>query len=136
LHIAPRYFTAVEAAALEALPVDQQAARFYALWTLKESWLKATGEGLAGGLDRVSFHFDDARFGAGVSFSDDQAARWRFWQAAPSAEHLLALALRSELDAVDVSLFTLQPGVSLRGSRLAAPRAVPTASDQEQRTES
>ena len=33
--------------------------RFYALWTLKESWLKATGEGLAGGLDRVSFRFDE-----------------------------------------------------------------------------
>jgi 4'-phosphopantetheinyl transferase len=134
LHVAPRYFTAAEAAALEALPQDQRMARFYALWTLKESWLKATGEGLAGGLDRVSFRFEDLRFAAGVSFNDDHAD-WRFWQAAPSPEHLLALALRSQLDAVDVSLFRFEPGAELRGARLAAPRRVPAGSDQEQRSQ-
>jgi 4'-phosphopantetheinyl transferase len=135
LHVAPHYFTAAEAAALEALPQEQRAARFYALWTLKESWLKATGEGLAGGLDRVSFRFDEPRFAAGVSVSDDHAAHWRFWQSAPSPEHLLALALRSELEAVEVSLFRLEPGVELRGARLAAPRPLPAGSDQEQRSQ-
>ena len=135
LHVAPHYFTAAEAAALEPLPQDQRVARFYALWTLKESWLKATGEGLAGGLDRVSFRFDDARFATAVSFSDDQAAGWRFWQAAPSHEHLLALALRTELDAVEVSLFRLEPDAELRAARLAAPRPVPPGSDQEQRSQ-
>jgi len=134
LHVAPRYFSAEEVAALEALPPDQRVARFYALWTLKESWLKATGEGLAGGLDRVSFRFDEPRFANGVRFSDAQAG-WRFWQATPSPEHLLALALRSELDAVEVSLFRLEGGTDLRRARLAAPRAVPTGSDQEQRSQ-
>lgn len=134
LHVAPRYFTAAEAADLAALPVDQQAARFYALWTLKESWLKATGEGLAGGLDQVSFHFDDVRFASGVTLQG-HAGRWRFWQAVASPEHLLALALRGDLESVTVSLFRHEPAEELRGTRLPAPRLVAPSSDQEQGTE-
>jgi 4'-phosphopantetheinyl transferase len=131
LHVAPRYFTRTEADALARLPEAEQPTRFYALWTLKESWLKATGEGLAGGLDQVSFDFADARFASRVSFTDDDATRWRFWQAVPSPEHLLALALCSELPSVEVSVFRREPVLELRGSRLAAARLV-SASDQEQ----
>jgi len=135
LHVAPRYFTEAEAAALAALPADQQAARFYALWTLKESWLKATGEGLAGGLDQVSFHFEDVRFASRSALPEDRCGIWRFWQAMPSPDHLLAVALCSRLEAVEVSLFRSEPGVDLRGSPLPAPRRVAPTSDQEQRTQ-
>ena len=45
------------------------------------------------------------------------SAGWRFWQAAPSPEHLLALALRSELDAVDGEPVPLEPGAELRTAR-------------------
>jgi 4'-phosphopantetheinyl transferase len=130
--VAPRYFTPVEANELAQLPEEQRPTRFYALWTLKESWLKATGEGLAGGLDQVSFQFGDTRFGAGVVITGDDVARWRFWQALPSKEHLLALALRSALERVEVSLYRLDPAAELRGTPLARPRLVAPLSDQEQ----
>jgi 4'-phosphopantetheinyl transferase len=48
--IADNYFAEDEAAWLATQPND----RFYMLWVLKEAWLKATGSGLAGGLDSLS----------------------------------------------------------------------------------
>ena len=46
LAIAHSYFSHAEAAALEAQPVPEQLGYFFSLWVLKESYLKATGEGL------------------------------------------------------------------------------------------
>jgi len=47
--IARRYFAPEETRWLD----DQPADRFYMLWTLKEAWLKSSGIGIAGGLDRL-----------------------------------------------------------------------------------
>ncbi len=46
------YFAPAEEKALTALPDDQRAQAFLAAWTRKEACLKATGEGIAGGLHR------------------------------------------------------------------------------------
>ncbi len=76
--VARRYFSAREVAALHALAPEDQPRRFLRLWTLKEAYLKGMGEGLAGGLDSMSFSFDGE---AGVAFeraSDPQAHRWVF----------------------------------------------------------
>ncbi len=50
------YFSNQEACALLALPRSQQRQRFFDLWALKESYIKATGQGLAKSLK--SFGFD------------------------------------------------------------------------------
>jgi 4'-phosphopantetheinyl transferase len=104
LHLAPRYFTEREAAALTALPEHERPTRFYALWTLKESWLKATGEGLAAGLGNASFDLDDAHRLRSVEFAKDDASHWRFWQHRPSDEHALAVALRAEPIPADAAI--------------------------------
>ena len=95
LPIAGRFFSAAEARDLAALPAAEQNARFYALWTLKESWLKATGLGLAAGLGNVSFGFDRDHRAMRVEMANDDARRWRFWQASPGPLHRLALAVRA-----------------------------------------
>ena len=95
LRLARRYFTAAEARDLEALPAERQAARFYSLWTLKESWMKASGSGVKAGFDNAAFSLDDEHQVQGLSFAKHAAADWRFWQYAPSKEHLMALALRA-----------------------------------------
>lgn len=46
------YFAPEEEKILTALPDDQRAQAFLAAWTRKEACLKATGEGIAGGLHR------------------------------------------------------------------------------------
>jgi len=58
--IAERYFTAAEAAWIAAEP----AARFCQLWVLKEAYLKATGHGLAGGLDTLECLIEPPRITA------------------------------------------------------------------------
>ncbi|WP_151735047.1 4'-phosphopantetheinyl transferase family protein [Paenibacillus tengchongensis] len=49
--IAERFFSVEEYQLLLSEPADRQVAVFYELWTLKESYLKQTGQGLSGGLD-------------------------------------------------------------------------------------
>jgi len=51
--IAQRFFSAAETAALERRPISDQARAFFTVWTAKEAWLKATGEGIAKALDQV-----------------------------------------------------------------------------------
>jgi 4'-phosphopantetheinyl transferase len=78
LTVARRYFSAREAAALDALPPEARPRRFLRLWTLKEAYLKAVGEGLAGGLERMTFTLGEP---AGITFEhvdDPDAARWVF----------------------------------------------------------
>lgn len=47
LRIARRFFFPGEAAALQALPPEEQVPAFLTLWTQKEAAVKATGEGLS-----------------------------------------------------------------------------------------
>jgi len=112
LKLARRYFTAEEARDLEALPLAEQPARFYSLWTLKESWMKATGRGIAAGLDNAAFSLDDKHGVVGLDFAASDSPDWRFWQFAPTREHVLALALRAPgaIRDVSVSTFEWRPG--------------------------
>ncbi len=58
LELARRYFTAPEAEALAALPIERLPHAFLDLWSAKEAVLKALGRGIAFGLDRVGFALD------------------------------------------------------------------------------
>ena len=92
LAAARRYFSADESAALEALPAEEQPGRFLRLWTLKESYLKAIGTGIATGLGSANFHFDER---GGYRFecaADPDASRWHFQQFALAPDHVVALA--------------------------------------------
>jgi len=95
LEIAENFFSAREAKELQQLPAGLQPSRFWDLWTLKESYIKARGMGLSLPLDRFSFSFDDANRVA-IDFEDsleDSAARWQFWQLQPDNAHAVALCL-------------------------------------------
>lgn len=70
--LAERFFHPSERRWLSALPPSEYDEAFFRLWTLKESYLKATGLGLSGGLE--SFCVD---LGGGVP---------RLWET-PDAEH-------------------------------------------------
>ncbi|WP_295890771.1 4'-phosphopantetheinyl transferase superfamily protein [uncultured Vibrio sp.] len=55
--ITKHYFTHEEIAVLETLNDAAQRERFFDLWALKESYIKATGQGLATSLKSFSFDF-------------------------------------------------------------------------------
>jgi len=52
-----RFFSPCESALFQTLPTTQKDAAFFNLWTRKEAWLKATGEGIAHSLNRVEVTF-------------------------------------------------------------------------------
>jgi 4'-phosphopantetheinyl transferase len=97
LDIADRFFSPSEVAALRALPRARQRTRFFELWTLKESYIKARGLGLAIPLDHFSFELDDVpaiRIAFEPQLADDPA-RWRFASLPYSAKYLIAVGVDS-----------------------------------------
>jgi 4'-phosphopantetheinyl transferase len=86
LDVADRYFAREEAAALRIRP---DPAHFFALWTLKEAYLKAVGHGLAHGLDRVRFTLDPPRIAFAPQWPD-HPARWHAQLHRVGPSHLLA----------------------------------------------
>lgn len=94
--IADRYFSATEIRALRALPEDRQRVRFFEYWTLKESYIKARGMGLALPLDQFSFLLD-AGPPIGIAFDprlEDHADDWQFDLRRETPEHMLAVGVR------------------------------------------
>lgn len=80
LRLAPTVFAPSELEALRALPEVQQPERAVRLWTLKESYIKARGKGLALPLDQFAFEVtaDGAvRLEVAEALGAD-GARWRF----------------------------------------------------------
>jgi len=52
-----RFFSTGESAAFQKLPPEQKSLAFFNLWTRKEAWLKATGEGIGYLLNVVEVSF-------------------------------------------------------------------------------
>ncbi len=68
--LARRYFATSEVQALEELAPEPQRELFFALWTLKEAWVKAKGLGLRVPLDEFSFQGAGLALAASVGSAD------------------------------------------------------------------
>ncbi len=104
MNIAERYFSSTETRELFSLPKEQQRSRFFDYWTLKESYIKAWGLGLAIPLGDFSFHIQpgkDRHVNSAIHLSFaphriDYPEIWRHWLFYPSEEHRIALSVRSQ----------------------------------------
>jgi 4'-phosphopantetheinyl transferase len=96
--IADRFFAPAEALAVSQSAVEDKAALFFRTWTLKEAFIKATGEGLRRPLASFSFAFDPIRLSFHPERDDaprpDDAAAWQFFECCPMPERPLALAVK------------------------------------------
>ena len=94
--IAARHWSGDERQALLALPAVARQHRFIAGWTLKESYFKARGLGLALPLDQAAFLFGDdgiaPHFDARLA---DDPTRWRFALVEAGPSHLVAIGVDS-----------------------------------------
>ncbi len=120
LSIAERYFSEQESTELFSLAEPKQPSRFFDYWTLKESYIKAWGLGLAIPLDDFSFKINDEiqvsnnifdiKTDIQISFAahrEDFPQVWRSWLLYPKTvideqqEHRIALSLRTQSNDID-----------------------------------
>jgi 4'-phosphopantetheinyl transferase len=114
LEVADRFFSPLEVSSLRRLPAEQQLDRFFLYWTLKESYIKARGMGLAIPLGQFSFDLDldldfdlDFEGGGGGARSrergiqarfdprlEDDPERWQFTVLSYGRRHAIASSLR------------------------------------------
>jgi len=95
--LAPRYFSATEIEALQQFEHAQQPWHFYDYWTLKESYIKACGDGLAIPLNHFSFDLSN-RAQVKLSFCaqrNDNPAHWQSWLFEASKDHRMALTVKA-----------------------------------------
>lgn len=95
--ISARYFSSAERTRLRMAPPKDRNEIFYRLWTTKEAWLKATGDGIVGGLDRVEFEVSetfDVRLA--MIFEDGRSVdEWTVRSFAVTGDFLGAVAIRA-----------------------------------------
>ena len=89
--IASRFFSIKEQAALAEQPETERCTAFYNIWTRKEAYLKARGDGISAGLDTFSVSLDaEAR----LLHSEEGAAepaRWKLSALQPAPGYVAAL---------------------------------------------
>jgi 4'-phosphopantetheinyl transferase len=94
LAIARSFFAASELALLQAAAEADRAALFIRLWTLKEAYIKACGQGMSMKLDHFAFSLDPPAIRFAEPAADDPA-QWQFASIACTSRHRLAVAIRS-----------------------------------------
>ena len=99
LEVAEDFFSKSETQALRRQEEGSRGDYFFRLWTLKESYIKARGLGLAIPLDAFSFQLtgNEVLFSAEKTLGEEPEA-WRFFEYKPSSKHRLALAIRRGMD--------------------------------------
>lgn len=111
LALANTVFAPQERRDLAALPASEQGQRAVVLWTLKESYIKARGMGLALPLDGFAFRFDADRVRLEVSPAlEDDGNRWQF-QTRLLGAHCISIAQAGlQFQALSDSLPEALPG--------------------------
>lgn len=100
--VADQYFSNEELALLEKTTEADKTALFFQLWTLKEAYLKARGEGQSVPLPDLSFSFsqnDGVNFAAADS---EESARWDFSLLSISEGYSAALALDGSIQSIQL----------------------------------
>lgn len=117
LAIADRYFSPIEVKELFSLPTEQQRSRFFDYWTLKESYIKACGLGLAIPLDHFSFHIGSSKNALSngdirLSFvpeRNDNPEHWQSWLFYPHQDYRIALSIRDQSQSYNIQWFSHIP---------------------------
>lgn len=100
LLLAERFFAAAESQHLHGLQDAHQREAFFAIWTLKEAFVKGIGRGLSFPLDAFCFELDVNRFVAFKPLADFVSADWHFHQFNLGDQHCGALAVQKRADEI------------------------------------
>jgi 4'-phosphopantetheinyl transferase len=97
MRVAEKMFAAGELQALQLLDGQAKLERFYSYWTLRESYCKALGVGIAHSKrDHCFTGQGSGQWTIGFDTCSEQASRhWQFELTKPTAEHVAAVAIRT-----------------------------------------
>lgn len=114
--IAAMTFAPAELTDLNALTGADWKRHFFALWTLKEAYIKAQGKGLSIPLQQFEFRFrldaiTDIQFASRIDSENTQD--WRFALLKPTQQHCLAVAVRLS-GSLHLQTGCAMPGVTFR----------------------
>lgn len=126
--VVARYFSPGEVDLINACDADEQPTRFIELWTLKEAYIKAVGQGLSHPLDCFGFSLDGER---GLCFTappGEEASQWTFALFEPSLHYRLAVAVHAPSAVVRVAADG-DEGAARRGTVLRATPGWTTGAD-------
>jgi 4'-phosphopantetheinyl transferase len=96
--IARHFFCSEEAADLESIRPRKRLDAFFACWTRKEAYIKATGEGLSASLDafRVTLRPSEYPSFVHIDGSASEAQSWSLYSLRPNEGYIGALAFRGK----------------------------------------
>ncbi|MEA5537232.1 4'-phosphopantetheinyl transferase family protein [Crocosphaera sp. XPORK-15E] len=88
--LAKRFFCPQEAEKINTLSSPDKDKAFFQLWTAKEAYLKATGEGISGGLDKVEIFLDSP-------LQLINLPHWQLLSFTPQTDYLAAIVVAGNL---------------------------------------
>ncbi|PFB31338.1 4'-phosphopantetheinyl transferase [Bacillus cereus] len=93
LDIAKRFFTKDECDyIMQPIKISEQRKRFFQIWTMKECYVKATGEGLSKSLQSFSVCIDNLNVKIIQANSIEQYRKWQFEQCIIDKNYILSAA--------------------------------------------
>lgn len=95
LQVARRYFSPLEVRSIHEASPSELSQRFFGIWTLKESYVKARGDGLGLPLDRFGFTLHDDGTVAFESVDGGEGPSWRFARIEASPFHVMAIGVNT-----------------------------------------
>lgn len=95
LEVARLFFAPEEISALADLPAKARCDAFFAIWTMKEAYIKGRGEGVSLGLETFAVTIDRDKPPSLLrsSHGKDEGRRWRFWTIDAGSAYAAALAV-------------------------------------------
>lgn len=103
MRIAARFFSPRELAGLQAcVSEDDRMRRFIELWTLKEAFIKASGQGLSQPLESFTFDLETDHRIRFTPLPEMPGGAWHFWQYELPSGVVVAIAARGALSSPPV----------------------------------
>lgn len=102
LQIARRFFAPEEYKLIASVEENRQLEMFLHIWTIKEAYLKATGEGLSGSLDaaEVFFQGEKPQGLATIGGNAQKASEWLVHSFIPTANFIATVVVENKLNPI------------------------------------
>ena len=91
------FFCPSEFQLIKQVNQENEAKLFYTLWTAKEAYLKATGEGLSGGLDTIELSYNFLSEDIEI-ISEDIETEWQIKNLKIDNNYLVSVAVKSKYE--------------------------------------